>query len=275
MLNVKDTLYISAVFMTALISFPLSLQAQETPASGAAINMIMERIDGIDEQLRTLRGEIEKVDFDRRNDMEQLIEIVGDLDNNLSALEADINKTSQNSTETQQAQQQANPPAPIANRADEIVPTDNGRSQSSVQTLGTLSADGTAQSGTPEGIYEAAFTLLKQSQYAEAETAFKEFLSQHPNHSLVGNAQYWLGETYYAREDFTQAAKAFAKGYQDHRDAPKAADNLLKLGLSLQSLGSKEDACVTYAQLEKDFPDAPDSILDRASQEMERLACNV
>lgn len=143
-----------------------------------------------------------------------------------------------------------------------------------VKSLGSMKTDGTAQPGTPEAAYESAFTLLKGEKYAEAETAFRAFVKANPRHDLAGNAQYWLGESLYARKDYKNAAKAFAEGYQKYRKAPKAADNLLKLGLSLSALGNKKDSCITFAQFQKEYQDASASLKARADSESKKLGCD-
>ena len=72
------------------------------------------------------------------------------------------------------------------------------------------------------------------------------FIQQFPNDQLAGNAQYWLGETYYVRKRYNDAATAFAFGYQKYPKSGKGADDLLKLGMSLGSLGQKQDACSAF-----------------------------
>jgi tol-pal system protein YbgF len=127
--------------------------------------------------------------------------------------------------------------------------------------------------GTPEEQYRQAFSLLSQANYGEAELALRAFLEQNPGSPLAGNAKYWLGETYYVRQDYQQAAITFAEAYQEYPDNAKAPDNLLKLGMSLSSLGSKSDACGTFAELLKRYPDSAVTIMQRAKQERQRLAC--
>ena len=127
--------------------------------------------------------------------------------------------------------------------------------------------------GPVEAQYQQAFGLLRQQNYAGAEAALRAFVSQHPDDPLAGNAQYWLGETYYVRKDYRQAAVTFAEGYQHYPKSAKAPDNLLKLGLSLAQIGEKNDACAAFAQLAKQFPNAPASLKDRASRERQRIAC--
>lgn len=141
--------------------------------------------------------------------------------------------------------------------------------------LGTLQgsdAGGYASSDTAATLYENAFSLLKGAQYGEAEKEFRSFLSQYPGHPLTGNATYWLGETYYVRGQFDKAAKTFAEGYQADPKGAKAADNLLKMGMSLSGLNKKSDACVALGQVEKEFASSG-PVMRRAQQEMTRLGC--
>ena len=103
--------------------------------------------------------------------------------------------------------------------------------------------------------------------------ALRAFINQHPDNPLAGNAKYWLGETYYVRQDFQQAAVTFAEAYQEFPNNSKAPDNLLKLGMSLAALGRKSDACGTYAEVLKRYPEAAVTVTRRTKQERQRLTC--
>ncbi len=126
---------------------------------------------------------------------------------------------------------------------------------------------------TPREQYDYATNLIQRGAYDQAEIALKSFIQQHPKDELTGNAQYWLGETYYVRNDFKNAAVAFAEGYQKYPNSQKAADNLLKLAMALGQQGQKENACVALKQLEKRYPDASANIKDRAIKAKQRYSC--
>ncbi len=126
---------------------------------------------------------------------------------------------------------------------------------------------------SPQEQYEYATGLVQRGAYAEAELALKSFVAEHPKDPLAGNAQYWLGETYYVRSDFKNASVAFAEGYQKYPKSSKAADNLLKLGMSLGQTGRNADACTAFRQLDKQFPDASQAIKDRAARAKQRYKC--
>ena len=99
-------------------------------------------------------------------------------------------------------------------------------------------------------MYNDAMKKLQDGDNAGAERGFKAFLQSHPKHALAGNAQYWLGESYYARRDYQNAMTAFAEGYKTYKASPKGPDNLLKLGITLAVLGRKADACAGLRQVQ-------------------------
>ena len=121
-----------------------------------------------------------------------------------------------------------------------------------------------------DGVRIAPFALMRKP-VTNAE--FLAFVKANPTHSLTPNAQYWLGESYYVRNKFKEAAVAFAEGFQRFPKSDKAKDFLLKLGVSLGALDNKKDACVALKQLDTEFPDAPQTVKRRAEQERNRLAC--
>jgi tol-pal system protein YbgF len=127
--------------------------------------------------------------------------------------------------------------------------------------------------GDPDKMYEEAYGLLLQQDYAAAESSFAAFLAQHPDNRLAGNAQYWLGETYYVRGQYKPAAESFLKVYDKYKTSQKAPDSLLKLAMSLSRLGQRESACSAFDALDADYPNAPQSVKRRATSERERAGC--
>ncbi len=130
-----------------------------------------------------------------------------------------------------------------------------------------------ALEGTPEQRYDVAFGLLQSKRFGEAETSFEQFVADHPDHELAGNAQYWLGETYYVQGDYERAASAFLEGYKNYRSSSKSPDNLLKLGVTLVILNQQADACAVFAELKDRYPNAQNSIKRRAKREAQKAGC--
>jgi TolA-binding protein len=70
-----------------------------------------------------------------------------------------------------------------------------------------------------------------------------------------------------------EAALTFFQGYQENPTGTKAADNLLKLGMSLARMDKITEACATFGELANQFPDATQSIKDQTAGERTRLSC--
>ena len=128
--------------------------------------------------------------------------------------------------------------------------------------------------GTPQVRYNYARGLLGQARYNDAETALQAFLQAHGDDPLASAAHYWLGETYYVQGDFVRSAKVFAKGYESAPKGAKAADSLLKLGMSLAKLDEIKLACKTFGELTQKFPDAQDYIVQHMTRERKRHGCS-
>jgi tol-pal system protein YbgF len=121
--------------------------------------------------------------------------------------------------------------------------------------------------------YQYAFDLMRQTKYGEAEQALSTFVDEYPDHPLAGNASYWLGEAYYVRKDYNNAALTFAQTFQKYPKSGKAPDSLLKLGMSLAALGETADACKALHELSARYPKASDGTKQRAAKEWAKNGC--
>ena len=125
----------------------------------------------------------------------------------------------------------------------------------------------------PDRQYEFAISFLKVGDYNTAERAFREFVDTNPEHKLAGNAQYWYAETFRIRQLYTDAASAYLEGYQKYPKSNKAPINLLKLGVSLVQIGEKDQGCLMIVGVKKEYPEANQSILQKAKYEEKKFEC--
>ena len=126
---------------------------------------------------------------------------------------------------------------------------------------------------TPEKQYEFSTSFLKVGDYNTAERAFREFVITNPDHDLAGSAQYWYAETFRIRQLYTDAASAYLEGYQKYPKSEKAPVNLLKLGVSLVQIGEKDQGCLMITGVKKQYPEANQSVLQKAKYEEKKFEC--
>jgi tol-pal system protein YbgF len=108
-------------------------------------------------------------------------------------------------------------------------------------------------------LYNLARQKLDQGQTAKARELFQDFLTRFPKDELAANAQYWLGETYYAEKKWNDAIVEFQKVLKDYKGSDKVPDAVLKIGMSFQAQGDCQNALLFFdevAQAHKNTPAA-------------------
>jgi tol-pal system protein YbgF len=264
--------------------------AQATPSERAQFEV---RLGQLEEELRRLTGRIEQLEFSQRTVETRLDQLIQDLDVRLSALEQG-GVAARGEGEPRQAQAPSEPGpgvdgGPPADQQADAGGQDARGGQVGESTLGVVpesalldlprpdpaAATPPASTSLPaQRQYDSAMELLRAGDYPSAERGLELFLDLNPDHPLASNAAYWMAETLYVRKNYAAAASGFARNYRTYgKDAPKAPDNLLKLGMSLFGLGEAEKACMSYAELAKEFPNAPTHIEQAVARESERAGC--
>lgn len=269
-----------------------SLHAQSSDPSLAAANEI--RFQQLEKEIRRLTGQIEEQNYEIRRLREELAKFTGDFDVRLrdleggrvassSSLSAPLNVSSsdQEGDGSAAGAVKSQGSVSIEDDLDADVPSrDGGFSYTppeEAHVLGTLkkspqTGDVRPSGGAPQA-YEYAYSFIKARDFSRAEREFLQFMTDYPNDPLVSNAKYWYGETFYVRGSYEKAARIFAEGYKQYPQGPKAASNLLKLGMALSGMGKAKDACIAYKQLKKEYAGSAVSLLKRADNEMRKIDC--
>lgn len=159
----------------------------------------------------------------------------------------------------------ASQPAPPQLPAAQLPPPRNAAPNTQLATL--------PPSAKPQDEYDLAYGYVLHKDYGLAEQAFNDFLRKYPNEHLVPDAQYWLGESQFQQQRYSDAAKSFLVVLTKHERAGKAPDSLLRLGQSLAALNKKEAACATLAEVGRKYPKASASLKRNVAQEQKRAHC--
>ena len=268
------------LLIVAALSFilPRTALAQQDFQGSSAASVTMEtRLSALEDQIRTLTGKVEQIEYAAHRLDQTVQHLQTDYDARLTKLES------------------APPVSAPAVKTPAVSPTEAQPDQTGEPvkgTLGDLKMQGDKVTGavkdprapalpdkpadyglTSQEQYDRAFGLLRQASYDEAEKAFKAFIDKNPKDKMLDNAKYWYGETFYVRAKFSDAAIAFADAFQQNPQGTKAPDSLLKLAMSLASLDRVPDACSTLASLKSKYPNAPSTLRSRADQERAQLKC--
>jgi tol-pal system protein YbgF len=195
-------------------------------------------VEALRSEVKAMRNEVDQINNKLDLDAKRQHDLYADLDQRLKTIE------SRSGIAGGVAAGEANPAAPPAAAA----PAD----------------------GTDQGNYQAAFALLKNSQYERAIAGFRQFLLDFPQSPLAENAQYWLGEAYYVNKAYPEALQAFQGVSEKYPQSRKLADALLKQGYCLYELKQWAAARQILAQVAQQYTDVSAGRL--AQQRLDRMS---
>jgi tol-pal system protein YbgF len=112
----------------------------------------------------------------------------------------------------------------------------------------------TERGGEAASEYRAAVELVRTGQHDRAVTALRAFIANHPRHDYADNAQYWLGEAFYATKDFARALIEFRAVIETYPRGNKVPDALLKVGYCYQAMGQTAKARAVLEQVVNLYP---------------------
>lgn len=233
----------SIVFQGRDTGKPVVVQPAETDAQIAALN---ERVSDLEQTLTRLNGQNEATNFEltkaQRAAAEQKARAES-LEQRLAAVErtlADLQAAASAQTATPLAGDVPPPPAPPAD---------------------------------PAVAFKQAKDLLLAGDYANAEQAFGAYVNNYPDTARAAEARYWLGETQFVREAYTDAAGNYIGAIRGWPQTTWAPDATLKLARSMVALKKTAEACRTLDELAKRYPKAPAQVNSRAASTRVAAKC--
>ena len=105
--------------------------------------------------------------------------------------------------------------------------------------------------------YEAALNQFKAGKYKEAAAGFGAFVQKYPASSLAPNAQYWLGNAWYAQRDCKRAIEAQSVVTTKYAESAKAPDAWLAIATCQQELGNPTGVKRSLETVIAKYPSAP------------------
>jgi tol-pal system protein YbgF len=223
----------------------LSPQEQRMQAVEARVGDLTRKVDNLNltqqtqglsslqNEVRGLRGDVEKLRYDIDVSNRRSQELYSDLDRRMTKLENESR-----SAKLTMAPNIANAPPVPPNQQE-------------------------------ESAYLAVFDQLKAGKYDDAIAGFKDQLARWPQGQYADNAWYWLGESYYVKRDYDNATSALRNLLQQFPASAKAPDALLKIGMAQVEKKQKDEARATLQKVVADYPTS--SAAGLAKQRLEQL----
>ena len=276
-----------AVYSGSINTGNLSGQESFDQNSEDVLTRHLLKLSDIENQFQELTNKFEEINFKLDKLSSRLSKVQADNQIRFQDVENSLSSGEINQKVTSKPKEQVEKILPGSSQPQDLgvtsyKDTENSDATQQIQSVETTSSIVTETfkaeqnilpNDTPEKQYEFATSFLKVGDYNTAERAFREFVIANPEHKLAGNAQYWYAETFRIRQLYTDAATAYLEGYQKYPKGEKAPINLLKLGVSMVQIGEKEQGCKMIEGVEKQYPKANQSVLQKAKYESKKFEC--
>jgi tol-pal system protein YbgF len=256
----------TAIAVAFLISAPLSAQSLDQRLEvlerrAALLSDMTLKLNALQEENRELRGTVETLQYELDQVKRKQRDLYLDVDDRLTRMSGGVSSAPVSPVTTLPTAAQPAPQAPVATLPSmSAVPP-----ASAVTTLPgatalpaqlPAAAPNVVDPTTIKAAYDAAYQMISPSQrrYADAITAFNDFLVKYPESDLASNAQYWLAEAHYVSQQNAEALAAFNKVISSYPNSSKVPGALYKIGRLEYVAGNKDAAKVSLERLTKEFP---------------------
>ena len=220
--------------------------ASQTSSAGQASVELLNRVTQMQSEVQALRNQVEQLQNENAQLKQQTRDQFIDLDGRLQRMESSAAASS--AAAPMPATAAGNLPPRTAPATGPRPPATGTRPPSP----NAMDVDARALNG--QGAYDTALAALRQGNYVESARSFQSFLADYPNAPLAANAWYWLGESYYATQNYPIALRSFDTLLSNFADSPKAPDAMLKKGYCQIEMGDAGAGRQTLNRVINEFP---------------------
>lgn len=237
----------------------IALAHESNTNTSAAVNSL-DKIHGLQQEIQELRGQLEVQAHELKKLQQQQLAFYKDLD---ARFRTTPNQTATNEPATDLSIGTKHNPA--SNNSTIPTPIEQPTPQADVSLNAATIIPATRGNPADEQLsYLAAYELVKNKRFDEALVAMQNFVKQYPQGGYTANAQYWLGELYMVKKNYTLAIEHFDIVLKQFPGSSKAAACTLKIGYALAASGKSSDAKQRLQQVLKSYPDTPTAQLAMA-----------
>ncbi len=107
---------------------------------------------------------------------------------------------------------------------------------------------------TEADLFEKAYTYYKNRNFDKAIETFKEYLKKFPDGRWIGQAYYWIGESYFNQKKYEEAILNYQKLIDLPNFHPLKPAAMYKQALAFKALGDKEAFSILIKKLIVSYP---------------------
>jgi tol-pal system protein YbgF len=219
--------------------------------------LIQQSLDGVNQlnsQMGSLQKVVQEVQANTGSSISSVTQTTQGLQDNLQEVQARVGKLSQQMTDMQSLLQSID--AKVSGNAPA-----GGTTPGAPATPGTAppnAAVPSAPAGMPgisaDTLYQNALRDFTSGKYDLSRQEFSDYIKTFPTNDLASNSQFYLGEIFYAQNDFNNAIASYDTVLTNYPRSFKLAASMYKKGTAELELGLKASGVRDLREVERRFP---------------------
>ena len=241
-----------------------------------AAERLMQRMDALESTLRTVTGEVERLRFERdtlRAEVSALSDDIRLLEDLSTRMKIHLDAVDMVATEQGGSTRLTMPPVTQSDSVELAGPTPQLSGVPQAPVLKEMTLPVQEQYTQLAELPATGKRKLSEGDFAGAQSDFRTYLVALPDAPDAGEINYWLGETYYVRGGYADAADAYIASMRTAPNGVKAPDAMVRLAGALRELGKKPEACTTLDSFPTQFPNASADVREKVRIELARTGC--
>lgn len=246
----------------------------ERARSNAPVIDLTARVDALETQLQTLTGQTEQNAFQLRELEKQFTAYKTEMDKRFADPAAIATPANLGPAPT------VRPPAATATVAaapakkPAATPKPAATTPNAARLALVKKVEIPATGNETKDAYDYGYRLWEAKLYPEAQVQLKQVVTKWPTSSQASFAQNLLGRAYLDEGKPSLAAVAFYNNYKDRPSGARAPHSLMYMGVALDKLGRKADACKAFRELEEVYGDkTPQDVRTDAAAAKTKAGC--
>lgn len=247
----------------------------ERSRANAPVIDLTARVDALEAQLQTLTGQTEQNAYQLRELEKAFTAYKAEMDKRFADPAAvDPAATPASLAPTVRAPATVSTVAAVPAKKPADKPAAKPRNPDATRLALVQKVEVPSTGNETKDAYDYGYRLWEAKLYPEAQAQLKTVAEKWPKSSYASFAQNLLGRAYLDEGKPSLAAVAFYNNYKDRPSGPRAPHSLMYMGVALNKLGRKADACKAFRELDEVYGDkAPQDVRTDAAAAKAKAGC--
>jgi len=270
----------TAILLTVLAVSPASAQSREQRQLMADIRMLQEQTQelavaiatvtqALQDSIKTLNQRLDQANDTTRKGFADQKVIIDDVGKDLRAIRERVDDTNVRVSNVREELEALRTSIPVvAPQTAAPPPTDPNAPPAAAPTTGPPPSTAGL---SPTRMFDTAMADYAAGQFTLAVTGFEAFLRTFPRSEMADDAQFQIGESYFALNRWMDAIAAYNAVTQNYPMGDKVSQAFYKRGLAQERLGQIDAARESWNNVLQRTPDS-DPVHTLAQQNLDRVA---